>query len=120
MHRFFFATKDAFISSGSDQITGEDWSDKNTGQDEILELKKVFWDRKFHYPTRLLIKFDADEINNYITASNIPSSYKTNLRLWETKGTSGLSETYTVASYPVSESWDEGVGRESDDPKTTD
>ena len=42
MHRFFFATKDAFINSGSNQITGEDWLDKNTGQDEIIELKKVF------------------------------------------------------------------------------
>ena len=47
MHRFFFATKDAFINSGSDQITGADWLDKNTGQDEILELKKVFWNRIF-------------------------------------------------------------------------
>ena len=42
------------------------------------------------------------------------------MRLWETQGTSGLSETYTIAAYPVSESWDEGVGKESDRPKTTD
>ena len=123
MHRFFFATKDAFINSGSNQITGEDWLDKNTGQDEIIELKKVFWNRDFHYPTRLLIKFDADEIENFISSSNVYTkdpSYKTNLKLWETKGTSGLSETYTIAAYPVSESWNEGVGKESDEPKTTD
>ena len=44
MHRYFFTTKDAFISSGSNQITGEDFKDKNTGQDEVLELKKVFFD----------------------------------------------------------------------------
>ena len=42
MHKYFFTTKDTFISSGSDQITGEDFKDKNTGQDEILELKKYF------------------------------------------------------------------------------
>ena len=42
MHRSFFATKDAFINSGSDTITGEDFKNKNTGQDEILELKKYF------------------------------------------------------------------------------
>ena len=120
MHRYFFTTKDAFINSGSNQITGEDYLDKNTGQDEILELKKVFWNRKFHYPTRVLIQFDADEINSFITASNISPDYKTNLRLWETKGTSGLSETYKIAAYPVSESWDEGVGKEGDEPKTTD
>jgi len=37
MHRYFFTTKDTFINSGSDSITGEDFKDKNTGQDEILE-----------------------------------------------------------------------------------
>ena len=74
MHRYFFATKDAFINSGSNSITGEDYIDKNTGQDEILELKKVFFNRDFHYPTRVLIQFDTDEINSYITASNIPSN----------------------------------------------
>ena len=120
MHRYFFTTKDAFINSGSDSITGEDYTDKNTGQDEVLELKKVFFNKDFSYNTRVLIQFDADEINNYITASSIPSSYKTNLKLWETKGTSGLSETYTIAAYPLSESWSEGVGKEGDVPKTTD
>ena len=120
MHRYFFITKDAFISSGSNTITGEDFKDKNTGQDEILELKKVFFDRAFHYPTRVLIQFDTDEIKNYITASNVPSNFKLNLRLYETEGTSGLSEEYKIAAYPISESWDEGVGKESDVPKTTD
>ena len=66
MHRFFFATKVAFINSCSDQITRENWLDKNTGQDEILELKKVFWNRDFHYQTRALIQFDSDEIENFI------------------------------------------------------
>ena len=47
MHRYFFTTKDTFINSGSDSITGEDFKDKNTGQDEILELKKVFFNRTF-------------------------------------------------------------------------
>jgi len=123
MHRYFFATKDAFINSGSNSITGEDYTDKNTGQDEILELKKVFFNRDFHYPTRVLIQFDTDEIESFISSSNVhtkDSSYKLNLRLWETKGTSGLSETYKIAAYPLSQSWSEGVGKESDRPKTTD
>ena len=99
MHRFFFATKDTFINSGSNVLTGEDFKDKNTGQDEILELKKVFWNRDFHYQTRALIQFDSDEIENFISSSNIGStSYSASLRLYETKGTSGLSETYTIAA----------------------
>ena len=68
MHRSFFATKDAFINSGSDTITGEDFKNKNTGQDEILELKKVFYNRAFDYPTRVLVQFDADEVENALLA----------------------------------------------------
>ena len=120
MHRYFFITKDTFINSGSDQITGDDFKDKNTGQDEILELKKVFFDRTFDFPTRILLQFDTDEIKNYISSSVLPLDYKLNLRLYETEGTSGLSEEYTIAAYPLSESWDEGVGKELDVPKTTD
>ena len=119
MHKYFFTTKDTFINSGSDAITGEDFKNKNTGQDEILELKKVFYNRAFDYPTRVLVQFDADEVENYISSSVLPSDYKLYLRLWETEGTSGLSETYKIAAYPISESWDEGLGKESDRPKTT-
>ena len=28
MHRYFFTTKDTFISSGSNELTGEDFKDK--------------------------------------------------------------------------------------------
>ena len=120
MHRFFFSTKDTFINSGSNILDGETFLDKNVGQDEILELKKVFYNRTFRNPTRVLIKFDADEIENFISSSNIGStSYSASLRLYETKGTSGLSETYKIAAYPISQSWDEGIGKESDRPKTT-
>ena len=120
MHRSFFATQDTFINSGSDFIDGTTFEDKNVGKDEVLELKKVFFNREFHAPTRVLIQFDTDEINNYITASNIPNTYKTILRLYETEGVSGLSEEYKIAAYPLSQEWDEGVGKEADDPKTTD
>ena len=120
MHRSFFATKDTFINSGSNLIDGTTFTDKNTGKDEILELKKVFFNREFHAPTRVLIEFNTDEINNYITSSNLPDNYKLFLRLFETEGASGLSEEYDIAAYPLSESWDEGVGKEADDPKTTD
>ena len=120
MHRYFFATKDAFINSGSNVLDGTTFQDKNTGQDEILELKKYYYNDKLHGSTRALIQYDADEIENYISSSVLPSTYKLNLRLWETKGTSGLSETYKIAAYPLSQSWDEGVGKEADEPKTTD
>ena len=64
MHRYIFAVKDAFINSGSDSITCDDFKDKNTGQDELLEIKKVFFNQEFHYQTRALIQFDTDEIES--------------------------------------------------------
>ena len=120
MHRSFFATQDTFINSGSNLIDGTTFKDKNVGKDEILEIKKVFFDRKFHAPTRALIQFDTDEIESYISSSVLPKDYKIYLRLYETEGTSGLSEEYDIAAYPLSQEWDEGVGKEADDPKTTD
>ena len=47
MHRYFFATKDTTINSGSNLIDGTTFRDKNVGQDEVLEIKKVFSDRTF-------------------------------------------------------------------------
>jgi len=120
MHKFFFATKDATINSGSHLITGETFKDKNTGQDEVLEIKKVFSNRTFKYPTRALIQFDTNEVQSFLTENNIASNqYSESIRLYETTGTSGLSETYNVAAYPLSQEWDEGVGKEVDTPKTT-
>jgi len=119
MHRSFFAVKDTTINSGSDLIDGTTFQDKNVGQDEVLELKKVFHNKEFKHPTRMLIQFDTDEIESYISSSVLPSDYKLVLRLFETAGTSGLSNDYTIAAYPLSESWDEGIGMEADNPKTT-
>ena len=119
MHRSFFAVKDTTINSGSDLIDGTTFQDKNVGQDEVLELKKVFDNKEFKHPTRMLIQFDTDEIESYISSSVLPSDYKLVLRLFETAGTSGLSNEYNIAAYPLSESWDEGIGMEADNPKTT-
>ena len=81
MHRSFFAVKDAFINSGSRESDGQTLQNQNTGQDEVLELKKVFRDKEFHAPTRMLIQFDANEGESYISSSVLPKDYK--LILWE-------------------------------------
>tara|TARA_A100001011_G_scaffold31087_1_gene30107 strand:- start:6665 stop:7747 length:1083 start_codon:yes stop_codon:yes gene_type:complete len=120
MHRSFFANKDTFINSGSDFIDGTTFEDKNTGKDEILELKKYYFNRELQGFTRALIQFNTDEIESYISSSVLPNDYKINLRMYETEGVSGLSEDYKIAAYPLSQEWDEGVGKEVDDPKTTD
>jgi|TARA_R110000824_G_scaffold241188_5_gene429891 hypothetical protein len=121
MHHFIYATKDAWISSGSSTITGESFRDQNFGQDEILELKKVFYNDSFDYATRVLVSFKGTEFTNMsqsIVDGEIvdPKFY---LRLYEAEGNQELSTTYKLASFPVSQSWDEGTGQFGDDPKTT-
>lgn len=121
MHHFIYATKDAWISSGSSTITGESWKDQNFGQDEILELKKVFYNDSFNHATRVLVSFKGTEFTDMsqsIVDGEIvnPKFY---LRLYEAEGTQELSTTYKLASFPVSQSWDEGTGQFGDDPKTT-
>ena len=64
MHHFIYATKDAWISSGSSTITGESWRDQNFGQDEILELKKVFYNENFDHATRALVSFKGTDFTN--------------------------------------------------------
>ena len=43
MHHFIYPTKDTWISSGSRKTDGEPLSEQNFGKDEILELKKEFY-----------------------------------------------------------------------------
>ena len=61
MHHFIYSTKTSWISSGSSTITGESFKDQNFGQDEILELKKEFYNLSFDYPTRVLVNFTGTE-----------------------------------------------------------
>ena len=121
MHYRIFSTADTYINSGSNLITGETFKDQNFGRDEILELKKVYVNNDFGYQTRVLINFqgpDFSEISQSIVNKTITSP-KFKLRLFEANGTTDVSTNYSLGAYPISSSWDEGIGRTSDSPKTT-
>tara|TARA_B100000131_G_C18060119_1_gene590090 strand:+ start:57 stop:1184 length:1128 start_codon:yes stop_codon:yes gene_type:complete len=120
MHYFIYPTKDTWISSGSKRdTTGVDEKDQNHGQDQILEIKKVFYNYKFDHPTRALVHFDLSEVSKSIHDGYITNP-KFYLRLYEADGTTDLSSEYSLAAYPLSESWDEGTGKFGDNPKVTD
>ena len=126
MHHFIFPSKDTWISSGSSTITGESFKDQNFGRDQILEVKKEFFNNSFNYPTRALVEFSGTEfteLSKSVSDGTIPSDAKYFLRLYEAEGNaeiSGLSsETYTLGFRPISESWDEGTGKFGDNPKNT-
>jgi len=116
-----YSTTDSWLSSGSSHIDGTSFKDQNFGQDEILELKKVFWNRAFDYQTRVLLSFKGTEFTNVsqsIVNGEITSP-KFYLRLYEADGVQELSTEYKIAAFPVSQSWDEGIGKFGDDPKVT-
>ena len=130
MHHFIYPTQTAWISSGSHKLTGKTFEDQNYGQDEILELKKEFYNFSFDYPTRVLLNFSGEALtefsqsirpnkNNLRRESDL-SNIKYSLRLYEAEGNKNLSTEYTLAALPLSESWDEGSGKLGNNPKTTD
>ena len=128
MRHFIIANRDSWISSGSNRTTGLTEKDQNFGADQILEVKKVFYNKSFDYPTRALIQFPLTDLSQSIvnndsllgTQHAASGKVKFNLRLYEAEGTQELSTEYTLAAFPVSQSWDEGRGKFGDNPKVTD
>jgi hypothetical protein len=121
MHHFIFPTQDTWISSGSSTIDGTSFKDQNFGRDQILEVKKFFYNNSFDYQSRALIQFngtDFTELSESIVNGDITSP-KFYLKLYEAEGNSELSEEYKLAFQPISESWTEGTGKFGDRPKNT-
>ena len=124
MHHFIFPTQDNWISSGSSTIDGTSFKDQNFGRDQILEIKKEFYNSSFNYPTRALVNFSGTEfteMSKSIVDGSISSDAKFYLRLYEAEGNAELTDTtYRLAIQPISQSWKEGSGKFGDNPKNTD
>ena len=107
MHHFIFPIQDTWISTGSNKVTGTPETDQNFGKDEILELKKVFYNSSFDYQTRVLIKFggtDFTEMSKSVSNGSIKDP-KFFLKLYEAEGNSDIQTDYTLAFQPLSQSW---------------
>jgi len=122
MHHFIFPTQDTWISSGSSKIDGTSFKDQNFGRDQILEVKKEFFDTSFDHQTRALVNFagsDFTEMSKSIVDGTISSNAKFFLRLYEGEGNAEMTEEYKLAIQPISQSWTEGTGKFGDNPKNT-
>ena len=130
MHHFIFPNQDTWISSGSSNVTGESFRDQNFGRDQILEVKKEFFNLSFDHPTRALVQFSGDEFTELsksladgtispLRTPNAASGTKVYLRLFEAEGNAEMTEEYTLAIQPISQSWTEGTGKFEDNPKNT-
>ena len=121
MHHFIFPTEDTWSSSGSSTITGESFKDQNFGRDQILEVKKFFYNNSFDHQTRALVNFAGTaftEMSQSIVKGDIHNP-RFFLRLYEAEGNSEMTEDYTLAFQPISQSWTEGTGKFGDNPKNT-
>ena len=122
MHHFIFPSQDTWVSSGSSKIDGESFKDQNFGRDQILEVKKEFFNNSFDYQTRALINFNGDEfteLSKSVSDGTIASDAKYFLRLYEGEGNAEMTEEYKLLIQPISQSWIEGTGKFGDDPKNT-
>ena len=115
---FIFPEKDATLYSHPERTT------LNTGQDEILEIvkEKGNSDQRY-YPSRTLIQFRTDDLRNVVNnvmGSNVYNSgnFKTNLKLF-TSEHKNLTSILNLEVFPISESWDEGTGRYSNLPTSS-
>ena len=119
MHHFIFSTQDTWISSGSSKIDGTSFKNQNFGRDQILEIKKEFFNNSFDHQTRALINFEGTEftdLKNEIQNQTIQNP-KYYLKLFEANGNAEISKEYTLKSHYIFQSWDEGTGKFDDRPK---
>tara|TARA_R110002050_G_scaffold26656_5_gene69939 strand:- start:10919 stop:12076 length:1158 start_codon:yes stop_codon:yes gene_type:complete len=127
MNRIYYAERDTTIY--------EQYPERNTGIDEILELEKItsgsvnsktgLIDANT-YNSRILIDFGSEitSLGQSIADGKIPtldtghvSSGSVFLNL-HASDASDLLQSYTIKVYPISESWDNGAGYDSDTPTT--
>jgi len=112
MRYSIYPTKDATIY--------DQYIYKNTGLDEVIELSKTVSSSNSieNYISRILMKFDTNEITDYLASSNaINPKYFLNLYTLDVKE---IPLTYNILILPVSQSWEMGIGKSTDSPETTD
>jgi hypothetical protein len=99
-------------------------SELNAGSDEILEIvKERGTTDNLLYPTRVLIKFKNEEISNVVNETMGYDSFndantKVNLQLTAVEP-KNLVSTLNLEAYPLSQSWDEGTGRYTNIPTSS-
>lgn len=119
MYRLLNCTKDTYITN---RIINNAFraTDANVGHAGTLDLFKL-WDESdisgstepFEF-SRLLVHFDLDPLRA-LTGSVLDigsSNFRCTLRLRDVVGGQPTPSNFTVAVYPVSKSWDEGLGRD--------
>lgn len=110
----FYPTKDATVY--------EKYPEINTGLDAVLDISRVLITTgsvSSSYNSRALISFNYTAISSSILAlGQNPNLFTYKLKLYVTEANE-VPLDYSIYCYPISQSWDMGVGRFSNSPATT-
>lgn len=104
MYYFLTASKDASIYLQQ--------PNQNTGLDEILEVSKTYYG-SLKDISRSLIQFDLNNFSSSIVSGELGMS-SAELILHEAES-SEIPLSYTIYAYPVSQSWEMGIGTRFDE-----
>jgi len=105
------------ISASKDSTIYEVEKTQNAGIDSVLEISKDTTTNSVNNNTRILIQYDLAEISASIVAGTITSP-KYYLKLYTTEA-SEIPLDYTLYAFPISQSWELGVGKRSNTPINT-
>ena len=105
-----FPTKDASIYSY--------YPTKNAGLDEILDISLYKSIEDNGEVSRALLAFSNTEVSDLLTNKINNSNYKAYLKLYLANA-SEIPLDYTLYCYPISSSWNMGIGRTANVPSTT-
>lgn len=104
-----FPEKDTFISYYRPT--------QNFGRDEVLEISNETELTSLHADrTRALIQFPTSQISDVIS-NKVTGSFVSYLKLF--LANAYIPSDFTIMAYPISRSWEMGLGRSGDDPITT-
>lgn len=118
MYRTFPAEKDAYITDRV--IQGRRATGGNTGRAGTMDLFKLYGVAmsgtvSLNEISRALIQFDLDAISSHLSASGrdwSDSTFKAHLKLFDVYSGHPTPANFNLVIIPVSQSWDEGTGRD--------
>jgi hypothetical protein len=97
------------ITASKDASTYSLYPKKNTGLDPILTVGKTYTRNNDADNSRSYLYFKIDSLPGYVTSSNVELS----LQITEVEQ---IPLNYTIIAYPVTESWEMGIGKYEDSP----
>ena len=96
-----------FVTASKDATVYSLYKTKNTGLDEILTVSKHYSRFEEEDNARAYLYFDLSNVPNYVTEKSASLSASLNLKLTEAEE---LPISFSLFAYPVTSSWNMGVG----------